>query len=1496
MAIDKIKLRALAKDKDERLFEEGDMLDALNIVTSTSDGDDGGVVKNVKGTLPGSEFSAADEVPSEKGRVIGSVSDDSRGHVYFFVWSTTQANHAIYQYDSKTNLYRVVLRNAVLEFEEYGFVNADLINGEFETDSTKQTILYFTDNVNPPRKINVDKFLADTFDVSLYSEEEIFEMISAAKTPVLLPPQVSLGTDDTRSENNLYGNTYQFSVQVKYKDGELSAISPHSEIIYPKYMAIQGVEQAATDLGVLAQDNFVYVDTRWNSLPVDFSYYKEDVDEIKLLVRENNTGYFRLVDSFDPNEDLVRNGNTLYTTLDGVYRFYNDGVYTTVSVSETDKIYDDVPQKATSQAIVANRLMYSSPTSGYPNTDVSASFSVNYLPASSASYGEGPSANGGIFSVTSFPYDTNPALGSIKVQYTDLPSSISAGSVVTLEFDYKPSDIIHSGYNSSASDMPLLKVKFGSTPYSDDVVLFAGQANDSQNEDFEGSLNLNLSTVNQSNANNTRAGHINWERLKASIQITETLDRSEAIDLLVEEIENQVLSFKYSDPSDTLIWKLRDSEGGEAGRIEFALLEFDLKFKVAHVAASNYINLAPRVGNYFIPSQGTSDSTGFLQTPNIAFYDSWDTNPSTPEGNYPTNTGDYSYFNGVEDNISPVIFQGQAYQRDGIWFNNTDTVSHYSFDYYSEGKNLNDPDPVVNGYREEFLSVSPTDAVRTFKAGCDHSFGIVYFDRHGRPGFVNELGTVSVAPFGDIDEREDPDNAGTYFNGPCEISINLNGTPPDWAVAYQIVYSDMVTWEKFESYSVGGAWWKDGDTNAIYVSFNTLGKYQDDKGAIKDYSFTPGDKLRILSFVSAHTDTSLTYLSSPSDYTFDVSDYVTLTADVEDPTHASTHTNHVGKFLVLGLPFGNQPDNFTPNETNGNFWRNECVVEILTPRSQETEMVYYEIGEARRIYKDSELTSSSNDRHNDGDPIITNEGSVHFKPVSCAVPDYLSNAWTVTNISDFVYETRMLETSSISDFVESKVWSKGRAHVTYDRADTINFYNRIVYSEEMGDDIGGLTFSSFNPGASSYKNLPKRYGSINHICNYNQSVAALQENKLSYIPVKRNVIEYADGASNITINQEVMGQHKESNGDFGCGNDQSAVVLRDGILFFVDRSRQKVLAAAGGELKTISDVEMSSFFEDEFDRLALAEGDGGRIISGFDPMENMYYVTIEDKESTSNPYTGVTVGYSLPDKRWISKYSFNPTNYASIDNKMLSCKYSFNGDLVQYYLFHHHTGTGTSEYNTFYGTPYQSSVKVVSKISPSNVKVFNAISYEGSLIEGTASHGLWQVPTQGVYSSYEGYTGPIEAESFKAKEGSYYAPIPRSVFNSGHQSSENILIGNLTHVSGGEYTSNINLRRIPIPINTQIEVTGSNIPAVTTIVTSVNGNTITFDDISGEFDTTNDVYIVTDPAVNGNSIRGHWCTIRMNLPSDDAALRERELYCINVHLTDSKLHHPKGQQ
>ena len=1018
----------------------------------------------------------------------------------------------------------------------------------------------------------------------------------------------------------------------------------------------------------------------------------------------------------------------------------------------------------------------------------------------------------------------------------------------------------------------MLRVNFGSTPYSNDVVLFAGEATDSQNSDFEGSLDINLSNVPSTNANNTRANNINWERLRASVTLTETLPRASAMQLLREEIERQVLSYQYNSVSETLVWPLRDSSGSEAGQIEFSILKFDLKFLVSNNVSASELSLTPRIGNYFIPTGETSSSSGFLQSPSVAFYPSWGLS-------YPTNTGDYSYFNGVEDNLNPFILAGTAYQRDGIWFNlPPNSAVGYDFDNYSYAQN--GTTPVVNGVREEALTVTPTDAVRTFKAGCDHAFGIVYFDRHGRPGFVNELGVVSVAPFGRTSEREDPDNLGTYLNGPCEISIALDGTPPSWAVAYQIVYSDMVTWEKFESYSVGGGFFEVNNDNHIDVSFNTLVKYQLDKGAIKDYSFTPGDKLRVISYkssVNTNQEGALEFPSNPEAYTFDISDYITELNDIENPSSANqTDTNHVGKFLSLAKPFGNNPLSFTPG-TSPNLWENKCVVEILTPRKQETEMVYYEIGEARKIYKTSELSDIANDRHNDGEPIITNQGSVYFKPVSIFVPQWNGTSWQISDINSFDYETRMLESSSVSDFISSKAWSKGRAHITYDRADTINYYNRIVYSEEMGDDISGLTFSSFNPGALSYKNLPKKYGSINYIGNYNQSVAVLQENKLSYVPVNRNVIEYADGDSNITLNQEVMGQHKESNGDFGCGSDQSAVLLRDGVLFFVDKSRQKVLASAGGQLKVISDIEMSSYFESEFDKLALAAGDGGRVVSGFDPMEGMYFVTIEPKAAGGGTaYSGATTGYSLSDGRWISRYDFIPSNYASIDNKMLSCNYYLDS---KGYLFHSHSGNGAGQYNKFYNVAYPSSVQVVSKIIPSNVKVFNALSYEGD-------SDAWDISTDGLDTNLGCQTdGIIEWDE---REGSYYASIPRD--KSSNSTSQKIFLGDITN-SGDDltFTSNVRLNRQPIPLGSQTIVDSAS-TSHSVNISSISGNSITFN--SAVSIANGGAYLILDSATNGDSMRGHWMKIKMQNSSNN----KHELYCINTHFSDSKAHHPKGQQ
>ena len=206
MAIDKIIPRFLVSDKDERLLEEGAMTDALN-VTISEDGDGTeGVIKNVKGT-----DAASPEIGLTLGTgltVIGQVSDPQRGFIYFFVAGASNTDHAIYQYNTKpgsndnlaANTYREVFKSPWLDFQTGGFVKADVLNGAFQQDGVIQTILYFTDNDNHPRKINVDRALLGDYDG--LSDAKLDHALRCVKSAPIDVPTFSFDTDSTIDVNN----------------------------------------------------------------------------------------------------------------------------------------------------------------------------------------------------------------------------------------------------------------------------------------------------------------------------------------------------------------------------------------------------------------------------------------------------------------------------------------------------------------------------------------------------------------------------------------------------------------------------------------------------------------------------------------------------------------------------------------------------------------------------------------------------------------------------------------------------------------------------------------------------------------------------------------------------------------------------------------------------------------------------------------------------------------------------------------------------------------------------------------------------------------------------------------------------------------------------------------------------------------------------------------------------------------------------------------------
>jgi|13_taG_2_1085334.scaffolds.fasta_scaffold20562_2 hypothetical protein len=139
----------------------------------------------------------------------------------------------------------------------------------------------------------------------------------------------------------------------------------------------------------------------------------------------------------------------------------------------------------------------------------------------------------------------------------------------------------------------------------------------------------------------------------------------------------------------------------------------------------------------------------------------------------------------------------------------------------------------------------------------------------------------------------------------------------------------------------------------------------------------------------------------------------------------------------------------------------------------------------------------------------------------------------------------------------------------------------------------------------------------------------------------------------------------------------------------------------------------------------------------------------------------MTIAYSNRYNAWSTRYSFEPTCYASTDNFFISSK----------------DGEGVWEHDvnpkrcTFYGEGSGASIEVAANQDPSAVKIFKSISIETNENEWTA-----EVFTNDEYTGNERQEGSID--SFISKEGYKYADTPRSSINS----SSNIVpyIGDMT--------------------------------------------------------------------------------------------------------------------
>ena len=330
------------KDSDERLVQNGEFRDALNVKVVSSSGSDVGAVENSISNTVLTQLNFGNNPVC-----IGSVADDANNRIYWFVRSDNGSYIAEYDADNSTSEMVLIdkrsLRKQVLNFYKTSFVEANVL---IDIDNDKKFI-YFTDNINPPRRIEVNS--AKLIDGATDTNQTFTKFdVDVIQQPPLNPPTIVLGTSTT-NENNIKERFLYFAYRYEYKHGEYSALSPFSKVAFlPGTFAFD----FSTGLNTCMVNAFSEVDITFNS-------GTKNVVAIDLVFKESNSQNIYVVETFDKQDDNIAN-NTTHT-----YRFTNSKVYKLLPEKELFRVYDNVPLTAKTQQLVGNRIVYSNYTENF---------------------------------------------------------------------------------------------------------------------------------------------------------------------------------------------------------------------------------------------------------------------------------------------------------------------------------------------------------------------------------------------------------------------------------------------------------------------------------------------------------------------------------------------------------------------------------------------------------------------------------------------------------------------------------------------------------------------------------------------------------------------------------------------------------------------------------------------------------------------------------------------------------------------------------------------------------------------------------------------------------------------------------------------------------------------------------------------------------------------------------------------------------------------------
>lgn len=1233
------------KSLDERLIPKGEYIDAQNIRISSDEDGEAGSVENAKGNklLFSPEYNGS----AVNGKCIGAIEDSRKETIYWFVTSDTV--DMILSYDTNTNsvIYHVV-SETVLNFNEKYLINGINIIDDF---------LFFTDNYNPPRRINVkDSYPKPISGVDQITEDDISVIVK----PPVTSPQIQLLKKGLKT-NYIEDKFIRFAYRYKYKNGEYSALSEFSDLAF--------------DPGPFRIDygsyDMVGMRNTANSVLVTFNTGSSNVVEVDLCFKLSNTNIINVVERFKKSDEGWANND------DVSVEFSNQKIYTTLPESELLRLYDNVPRYAKAQTTIGNRIMYGNYVDGYDiDTVLDYDLSLNSLDIAAEEL-DTVSSNGVAYTATESNTVTDSAI-EIDLSGVDLVQGASIIIDLNIQNDSFGGDASYVDGNEATNSYVGIYEFVLPRNYTsvNDLVSdsdFISSIEITDTAFFPDTVSDGYSLSDLFYSNITLHGSGNWEisgggvtaspeGFKVSANGSNLVLQVPAV-IYEDTLNPGTFAYEYFSMSSTIseFYKISNTKSLHSNRdyeVGIVYLDEYNRASTALVSKDNTVFVGPELSenknyitatiNHLAPSWAkryrfvVKPSKGSYETVyvNQYYYDSEDSVWWLKlDGDNQTSfkVGDDLIVKRSSTGPVPSLVKTKVLEiatQEKFFIENTDA------------RKL----PPTSGL---FMKIRPTNFSISSSEKKDVDYG---YKSAIAPKFTFGLFGIAYPTF-----IEDPQNPGKYidYDVPSGSEIRIFFEVTQFILGgfrekfvFDRTFTATKDYDNIYDFIIGES-----------IDFNNPTNNPEIDSSEKP---TPSAKFdrTIGSFVGSGTaDDDGTFYSFVGGRDFE--DNVTGVRYARTGTYGQANYKSYLTFRAGGRRIGAR--NYYINAHIQSFRSSGTLVFETIPEENANE-IYYESHESFPITVDGYHIGNLQDQ---------------TSTLPAVVDLDVYNCFSFGN---------GVESYKIDDGLAKPGFNMGARITAVSEQDykEAHRYADITYSGVYNQESNLNKLNEFNLGLVNYKTLEQNYGPIEVLHSRESNILVLQEDKVSYVLANgKNLFSDAQAGGSIINTPEVLGRQIPRSEEYGISNNPESFAVYGYDVFFTDVKRGSVINIKGesgsaDQLNVISNYGMGSWFRDQF-----LSSKNKINLGGFDPYTKEYVLSVTDDEvDIPVEFEEISCGFNLSQENSssqvvknvsLSKYNGTVNIDYSVSSGSINVSVVYNGSEV---INQTVTGAGTLSFNS----------------------------------------------------------------------------------------------------------------------------------------------------------------------------------------------------------------------